>query len=33
MLSDADLREKLATSSDAASLHGLITNWQSAQTA
>jgi PTS system nitrogen regulatory IIA component len=33
MLSDADLREKLATSADAASLHNLITNWQSAQIA
>ena len=33
MLSDAELREKLATSSDSANLHGLITNWQSAQTA
>lgn len=33
MLSDADLREKLATSADAVSLHDLITNWQSAQTA
>lgn len=33
MLSDAELRQKLATSSDSANLHGLITNWQSAQNA
>ncbi|MES2876950.1 MAG: PTS sugar transporter subunit IIA [Pseudomonadota bacterium] len=31
MLSDANLREKMLTSSDAADLHGLIANWQSAQ--
>jgi len=33
MLSDAGLREKLASSSDAVELHRLITNWQSAQPA
>jgi PTS system nitrogen regulatory IIA component len=33
MLSDASLREKLAGSADAAALHGLIANWQSAQLA
>lgn len=33
MLSDASLREKLATSGSAADLHGLITNWQSAHLA
>lgn len=33
MLSDATLREKLAASTDAADLHGLIANWQSAQLA
>lgn len=33
MLSDAGLREKLASSSNAADLHSLITNWQSAQPA
>lgn len=33
MLSDASLREKLAGSVDAAALHGLIANWQSAQLA
>lgn len=33
MLSDASLREKLAGSADAATLHGLIANWQSAQLA
>jgi PTS system nitrogen regulatory IIA component len=33
MLSDAGLREKLASSADAAELHRLITNWQSAQPA
>ena len=33
MLSDAGLREKLASSSSAADLHSLITNWQSAQPA
>ncbi|WP_114972798.1 PTS sugar transporter subunit IIA [Rhodoferax ferrireducens] len=33
MLSDASLREKLAGSADAADLHGLIANWQSAQLA
>ena len=30
LLSDASLREKLATSANAAELHGLIANWQSA---
>ena len=33
MLSDANLREKLATSTSATDLHGLITNWQSAHLA
>lgn len=33
MLSDATLREKLAVSTDAADLHALIANWQSAQLA
>jgi PTS system nitrogen regulatory IIA component len=33
MLSDAALREKMASSADAAELHRLITNWQSAQPA
>ncbi len=33
LLSDAGLREKLATSADAADLHGLIANWRSAQAA
>lgn len=33
MLSDAGLREKLATSASAANLHGLIANWHSAQLA
>ena len=33
MLSDANLREKMLTASDAAELHGLIANWQSAQPA
>ena len=33
MLSDANLRDKLVHSSDAADLHGLISNWQSAQLA
>jgi PTS system nitrogen regulatory IIA component len=33
LLSDASLREKLATSADAADLHGLIANWRSAQAA
>jgi PTS system nitrogen regulatory IIA component len=33
MLSDAGLREKLASSADAVELHRLITNWQSAQPA
>lgn len=33
MLSDADLRAKIATSSDAAHLYGLIANWQSSQLA
>ena len=31
MLSDENLREKLATSTEAAALHGLVANWQSAQ--
>ena len=30
MLSDATLRQKLAASTDAADLHGLIANWRSA---
>jgi PTS system nitrogen regulatory IIA component len=33
MLSDAPLREKMATSTDAADLYGLINNWQSSQLA
>jgi len=33
LLSDAGLREKLANSSSAADLHGLIANWRSAQLA
>ena len=33
MLSDADLRGKLAAGADAAELHQLIANWQSAQVA
>ncbi|MDD2879987.1 MAG: PTS sugar transporter subunit IIA [Rhodoferax sp.] len=33
MLSDATLRSKLAASTDAAELHQLIVNWQSAQVA
>ncbi len=33
MLSDTNLRDKLLHSSDAADLHGLISNWQSAQLA
>jgi PTS system nitrogen regulatory IIA component len=33
MLSDAGLREKLATSSSASDLYGLIVKWQSAQLA
>lgn len=33
MLSDADLRSKLVASADAAELHQLIINWQSAQVA
>lgn len=33
MLSDASLREKLATSASADDLHGLIANWHSAQLA
>ncbi len=33
MLSDAPLREKMAASSDAADLFGLINNWQSSQLA
>lgn len=33
MLSDAGLREKLATSASAADLHSLIANWHSAQLA
>ena len=31
LLSDAPLREKIKASPDAADLHGLIANWQSAQ--
>lgn len=31
LLSDAELREKLVTSTDAAQLHALIVGWQSAQ--
>ncbi len=31
LLSDATLREKMIHSTDAAELHGLISNWQSAQ--
>jgi PTS system nitrogen regulatory IIA component len=31
LLSDANLREKLKTSTDAAELHDLIARWQSAQ--
>ena len=31
MLSDANLREKMTASSDAADLFGLINNWQSSQ--
>ena len=33
MLSDPNLREKLAASANATDLHGLIANWQSAQMA
>lgn len=33
LLSDADLREKMTTCTDAAELHGLISQWQSAQLA
>lgn len=33
MLSDADLREKLAHSANPTDLHGLVTRWQSAQLA
>jgi PTS system nitrogen regulatory IIA component len=33
MLSDAGLRQKMASSADATELHRLITNWQSAQSA
>ncbi|MFZ4480494.1 MAG: PTS sugar transporter subunit IIA [Rhodoferax sp.] len=33
LLSDAVLREKLASSASAADLHGLIANWRSAQLA
>ncbi|OIN93341.1 MAG: PTS sugar transporter subunit IIA [Comamonadaceae bacterium CG1_02_60_18] len=33
MLSDTALRAKLLTSTDAAQLHAIITQWQSAQTA
>jgi PTS system nitrogen regulatory IIA component len=33
LLSDADLREKLMASTDAAQLHALIAGWQSAQVA
>ena len=32
-VSDADLREKLKASTDAAQLHALIAHWQSAQLA
>ena len=31
MLSDAELRQKMATSAEAADLHGLIANWKSSQ--
>lgn len=31
MLSDADLRQRLTASIDAAELHGLLTGWQSAR--
>lgn len=33
LLSDAQLREKMASAVDAAQLHGLISQWQSAQMA
>jgi PTS system nitrogen regulatory IIA component len=33
MLSDANLRDKMAASTDAGDLHGLIHNWQSSQLA
>jgi PTS system nitrogen regulatory IIA component len=33
MLSDSELRSKLATSTDAQQLHQLIVQWQSAQVA
>ena len=33
LLSDAPLREKLASSADAAELHGLIAAWRSTQLA
>jgi PTS system nitrogen regulatory IIA component len=33
LLSDAALRDKMINSADAADLHGLISNWQSAQVA
>lgn len=33
LLSDADLRERMLASSDAAQLHALIAGWQSAQVA
>ena len=33
LLSDADLRERMITSSDAGQLHALIAGWQSAQVA
>ena len=33
LLSDVSLREKMIRSADAAELHGLISNWQSAQAA
>ena len=33
LLSDAQLRGKLAASADAVELHGLIAGWQSAQVA
>lgn len=33
LLSDADLREKMSQCTDAAQLHGMISQWQSAQLA
>ncbi|MBU2288032.1 MAG: PTS sugar transporter subunit IIA, partial [Gammaproteobacteria bacterium] len=33
LLSDANLREQIKSSSDAAKLHALISGWQSAQVA